>query len=122
MFQILSFTKEDIVALRVSGKVSAEDYKKVQPLLQKTVKDFGEIDLYIEMDHVEGIKPAAMWEDFKTYFSYVNRIRAVAVVGEDNWSKTLSGLIKPFIKGPVKYFTADDSLKAKKWIDQQRSG
>lgn len=118
MFQILSFTKENIVALHATKKITAEDYKKIQPLLKKTVADFGSIDLYIEVENIEGIKPMALWEDFKTYFSYVNKINKIAVVGEDNWTKALATSIKPFIKGDVKYFTADQSLDAKKWIDQ----
>ena len=118
MFHILSFTKENIVALKATGKISGEDYKKIQPLLEKTVKDHGSIDLYIEIENIEGVKPAALWEDFKAYFNYVNKINKIAVVGEDNWTKALTATIKPLVKGEVKFYTADDSLEAKKWIDQ----
>jgi hypothetical protein len=118
MFHILSFTKENIVALKATGKVNAEDYHKIQPLLQKTVKDFGSIDLYLEIEDIGGIEPMALWEDFKTYFNYVGKIHKIAIVGEDNWSKALAAVIKPMIMGEVKFYMADNSLEAKRWIDQ----
>ncbi len=118
MFQILSFTKENIIALKASDKISADDYKKIQPLLQKTVKDYGSLDLYIEIDNIKGIQPMAWWEDFKTYFNYVSDINKIAVVGEDSWTKGITTIIKPFVKGEVRYFSADNSLDAKRWIDQ----
>jgi hypothetical protein len=117
MFQILSFTKDNIVAIRAKDKVTKDDYEKIDPLLTKTVKDHDKINLYLEIMDIKGVTPKAMWEDFKAYFNYVNRIKKIAVVGEDNWTRALTVTIRPWMKGEVRYFTANESLEAKRWID-----
>ena len=116
MFRILEFTKDDVIAIHAEGKITKSDYEKINPLIDKTVRENDHVKLYIEMDEVEAIKPDAFIEDVKTYLKNFNKIEKVAVTGDSSWQKIISGNTSPFISGKVKYFPKDQLIKAQKWI------
>jgi len=118
MFKVLELTKNDLVALQVDGKLNLTDYNKVTPLIDKAVKDFGKIKLYLQLDDVEGIEPKAFREDVKTYLKHFNHMKKVAIVGKTHWEKIWADLASPFISGDVKYFDFPEIETAKIWIQQ----
>lgn len=118
MFKILDITKDDLVAIEVDGKLKKGDYDKITPLIEKTVKDFGKIRLYIQLDNVDGIEPKAFREDVKTYLKHFNHMKKIAVVGKNQWEKMWAGLTGPFVSGEIKYFEFQKIETARVWIKQ----
>lgn len=120
MFKILAFTKGKIIAFRAEGKIEKADYDKINALLEKTSREYDKLRLYIRIDpsEIEGIQPAALWEDFKTYFRYFNSLEKLAIVGSGNLEESITKLAKPFISGDVRYFSTDEASDAKKWIEE----
>lgn len=118
MFKVLDLTKNDLVAIQVDGKLKKTDYDKITPLIEKTVRDYGKIRLYIQLDNVDGIEPKAFREDVKTYLKHFNHMKKIAVVGKNRWEKMWSNLAGPFISGEVKYYEFPEIEKAHEWIQQ----
>ncbi len=118
MFKVLDITKGDLIAIKVDGKLKKSDYDKITPLIEKTVKDFGKIKLYIQLDNVDGIEPKAFREDVKTYLKHFNHMKKIAVVGKNLWEKMWSGLAGPFVSGEVKYFDFTEIETAQEWIQE----
>ena len=118
MFKVLDLTKNDLVAIQVDGKLKKTDYDKITPLIEKTVRDFGKIRLYIQLDNVDGIEPKAFREDVKTYLKHFKHMKKIAVVGKNRWEKMWSNLAGPFISGEVKYYEFPEIEKAREWIQQ----
>lgn len=118
MFRVLEFTKDDVIAIHVEGKITKSDYEKINPLIDKTVREYNHVKLFIELDEIEGIEPEAFLKDVKIYLNNFNKIEKVAVIGDNNWQKIISGITSPFISGKVKYFTKHQLLKAQKWIQE----
>ncbi len=116
MFKIHDKTSKELIALTVDGKITKSDYDKVTPLIDKTVKEYGKVKLYIEIDRIEGIEPKAFKEDVKTYLKHFKDIDKIAVVGKNKWEKLWSGLANPFTSGEIKYFDHDKIVEAQKWI------
>ncbi|QIA09088.1 SpoIIAA family protein [Draconibacterium halophilum] len=116
MFKVLDITKNDVVAIAVDGKLSKSDYDKITPLIEKTVRDYGKIRLYIQLDYVDGIEPKAFRADIKTYLKFFNNMKKIAVVGKTHWEKMWSGLAGPFVSGDIKYFDYHEIDEARKWI------
>ena len=116
MFRVLDFTKDDVIAIHAAGKITKNDYEKINPLIDKTVRENNHVKLYLELDEVEAIKPDAFIEDVKTYLKNFNKIEKVAVTGDSNWQKIISGISSPFVSGKVKYFPKNQALKAQSWI------
>lgn len=119
MLQVLSFSKNNTIAIKASGELTREDYQRLQPLLDKTVKDHGTFNLYLEVEEIDKIKPQALWEDFKSYFKYAGKVDKVAVVGDSKITKALAESTTPFVSGEVRYFDGSEFLKAKEWITGQ---
>ncbi len=116
MFTLHEKTNKDLIALKVDGKITKNDYDKITPLIDKTVDEYGKIKLYIEIESIEGIEPSAFKEDVKTYLKHFKDINKIAVVGKTKWEKLWSGLANPFTSGEIKYFDHDKIMEAQQWI------
>ncbi len=118
MFKILDITKDNLIAFTVKGKVEKTDYDKLTPLLEKTEREFDTRKLYIEIEEIGGIEPAALWEDFKLYFLHVKNFEKVAIVGQSDAIEKVTKLAKPFISGETKFFNEKEAVDAKRWIQE----
>ncbi len=116
MFHILDFTKDNLIAFQVEGKVEKADYDKLKPLLEKTEKEYDTRKLYIEIKDIEGIEPSALWEDFKVYFKHIKNFDKIAIVGPGNIEKKLSNLSKPFVSGELRFFEISQAITARDWV------
>ena len=117
MFKILDKTLGNVIAIEVDGHIEKKDYDKVTPLMEKAIREFGKVRLYIQITQIEGIQPSAFIEDVKTYFKHFKDLEKIAVVGNSKWHKFWSDLAAPFISGELKYFTLDQITEAKTWIE-----
>ncbi len=116
MFRVLEITKDDLVAIQVQGEVDKEDYDKINPLIDKAVEAFGEINLLIYLDRLKAVTPDALIKDVKTYINHFNHFRKIAVVGDSNWKELIAKVAGPFISGRVKYFPESEFTKAHQWL------
>ncbi|HKJ42596.1 MAG TPA: STAS/SEC14 domain-containing protein [Sunxiuqinia sp.] len=116
MFKLLNLTKANVLAIQIDGKVKGEDYQSITPLIDGRVKEYGKIRFYIEIESIEGIEPAALKEDLKTYIKHFNHMEKIAVVGKTKWEKLWANLASPFVSGEIKYFTNNQIDDAKQWI------
>lgn len=116
MFKILDFTKHNLTALQAKGKIEKSDYDKVNAVLEKNEREYDTQRLYIEIDKVEKITAAALWEDFKMYFKQIRKFDRIAIVADSSIVETLSTLSKPFVSGQLKFFDSKEALKAREWV------
>ncbi|QGY42958.1 hypothetical protein GM418_04580 [Maribellus comscasis] len=116
MFQVLDITQKDLIAIKVDGNNTKNDYDKITPLIEKSVEKFGKIKFYVQLDNVKSITPTAFREDLKTYVKHFDDIDKIAVVGENAWQKLWSNLATPFVSGTVEYFSHEDIAEARNWI------
>lgn len=116
MFKVLDLTKDNLIAFKVKGKVEKKDYDKLTPLLEKTEREFETRKLYIEIEEIGGIEPAALWEDFKLYFLHVRNFEKISIVGQGDAIEKVTKLTQPFVSGEIKFFDIREATKAKEWI------
>ncbi|WP_339736769.1 STAS/SEC14 domain-containing protein [uncultured Sunxiuqinia sp.] len=116
MFKLLNLTKDNLIAIKIDGKVRKEDYQMITPLINGRVKDYGKIRMYIEIESIEGVEAAALKEDLKTYIRHFNHMEKIAVVGKSKWQKLWSNLASPFISGEMKYYSEEEITDAVRWI------
>ncbi|MDT0677512.1 STAS/SEC14 domain-containing protein [Autumnicola musiva] len=115
MIQLKS--EQNIVYTTAEEKLTDEDYEKMIPFLQEKIKEFGKIRWYFEMRDFEGWTLSAMWKDAKFDFENNEDMQKVAMVGAEEWEKSLTQLMKPFAEADVKYFKTAESEAARKWIE-----
>lgn len=118
MFKILDITKDNVIAFKASGKVQKTDYEILNPLLDKTEKEYDDVKLFILIEEIESITPEALMKDIVTYFKHIKYITRVAVVGEGKAEKSWAKVADPFIKGDIKYFPLTEYDIARDWIEK----
>ena len=117
MFKILDKTYGNLIAVEIDGHIEKKDYDKVTPLIDKSVREFGKVRLYILITKIEGIEPQAFVEDVKTYFKHFRDFEKIAVVGNSKWQKFWLELAAPFVSGKLKYFTHEQMIDAQTWSE-----
>ena len=116
MFQFIPVHEDNVYAVRVSGKLSHEDYQNFLPDLESLIKPDEKIALLIELDDFHGIDISAIKDDFKFSTKYNDAFEKVAIVGEKKWHRWMTLLSTPFFKGTVKYFNRVDLQDAWDWL------
>jgi len=116
MFQFIPVHEDHIYAVRVSGKLTHEDYQEFLPRLEGLINPGEKISLLIELDDFHGADIAALKDDLLFGLKHSDEFEKVAIVGDKKWQKWMTLLSTPFIQGKVKYFNRVALQDAWDWL------
>ena len=119
MFEFLPESKDDLLALRASESLSADDYeKKLVPRLKELFKAHGKLRMLVEFaDDFSGWGSSrAALDDIKIGLQHPNNFKKVALVNPPRWVIWGMKLYALFAPGKVKYFTRQEHGKALEWL------
>ena len=102
--------------VKVSGKLSADDYETLEPGVDKLIESSGKIKILFIMHDFHGWDLGAVWEDIKFATRHCRDIEKVAMVGEKTWEKWMAMICKPFTMSSIKYFDAGQEDAARQWL------
>lgn len=105
-----------LLEVRVSGKLSKEDYEHFEPAVAGLIESVGKIKLLFVMHDFHGWDVGAVWEDIKFAIKYYRDIEKIAMVGENAWERWMATICKPFTMSSIKYFDAGDEEAAIEWL------
>lgn len=112
---------KDLTIVRISGKLTAEDYEKFVPEVEKQIAEFGKLRLLVELHDFHGWTLAAVWDDMNFDMKHWNDIKRLAIVGESKWEAGMAVFCKPFTGAKVKYFDHSKLEQAKKWLVEEEA-
>ena len=69
------------------------------------------------MENFRGWKAAALWDDIKMDWKYLNAIERLAIVGSKRWQKWMSRVCQPFSSAEIRYFDRGAAGDARIWIE-----
>ena len=98
------------LTLKLSGKLSHEDYEKITPMLDSalmTVKHVTEL---------KGWELRAAWDDFKLGLNHGTQFVKIAIYGNQNWLEMATKIGSWFVSGEAKYF--DNEAGALVWLHE----
>ena len=107
---------QSYLTVRISGKLSANDYELFVPRMEALVKRHGSVRLLLEMRDFHGWELAATWADTKFGLRHYHDIDRLAMVGEKSWQRGMATFCKPFTKASIKYFDVSEAAAAKAWL------
>jgi universal stress protein A len=117
MSKIIDKTSDNVIGIRLSGKLSEEDYDCIEQRLHERLQQHGKLRLLIDMDDFEGWESlGALWEDLKLDVRHNNDIERLAMLGEKGWQRWMTLLSQPFVKGTMRYFDRKDLATAWVWL------
>ena len=104
--------RDNLLFVRVSGKLTKEDYAQFLPRVDQLIQERHKISILFDMQDFHGLEIAAAWEDAKFAFHHFNDIERLAVMGEKQWQKSLAFFCKPFTRAQVRYFPREQREQA----------
>lgn len=109
-----------IVELRVSGKITADEIKSAVGGLEATYSKWGKLKIYEEIGDLDGIEPAALWQDLSAVHTHRDKIAKVAVVSDKKWVEYLTEIADEFTSFEIEKFSRDEGREeAYHWLNQQ---
>jgi hypothetical protein len=123
MFEILEeWTGDDVIALRVSGKLLHDDYESLVPKLEKLIEQHGAVRCLIDVTELDGVELRAVWDELRFDLKHASDVSRCAVVGERAWERWATAAARPiFRKAEVRFFERADFEQALAWIKEDES-
>ncbi|MBI1355808.1 MAG: STAS/SEC14 domain-containing protein [Acidobacteria bacterium] len=100
----------------MEGKLQAEDYETFVPVVEDLIKQYGSLDLLVNLHDFHGWTAGALWEDIKFDVKHFRDIGKLAIVGETKWEAGMAKFCKPFTTAEVRFFPREDLVAAREWI------
>ncbi len=119
MFEVLPQSSENVIAVRINGKLMHADYEQFVPKLESLIHQHGSLRCYCEIGNYQGVSLRAIWDELKFDVTHCNQIERCAVVGDSTWQKWMTNMSKVlFCKAQIRYFTEDKAHEAWDWVNE----
>ena len=122
MIEILEGFPDNVIAVRAKGRVTRSDYDDVLvPRVTEAFRRRPKIRCYYELGaEYAGIRPGAMWEDFRVGMGHFTGWERVAVVTDVEWIRFAVNMFRFFMPGEIRVFETKEAEKARSWIIDRR--
>jgi hypothetical protein len=106
------------LTLKLSGKLTHEDYEKITPMLDSALIEVKQphIRALIDLTELEGWELKAAWDDFKLGVKHGTQFVKIAIYGNKNWQEMAAKIGSWFVSGDAKYF--DNEAAALDWLNE----
>jgi len=106
-----------VLWVKVSGKLTNEEYAELVPSWEQMIAKFGRFRLLFQMEPgFKGWEPMAAWDDCKFSLSHRNEMERVAVVGDKKWHELVAKLGALLVNTEVRYFDDSQIEPAQEWL------
>jgi len=118
MIEFMDETRDSILAIRFTGKLTQADYDDVLlPRIGAAVKKFGRVRALIYMDdRFRGWDMQAAWANTKLDIQFRNSLDKVAVVGAPRWEEWCVRLAGLLVRGDLMTFPPEQMAAAWTWL------
>ena len=118
MIKVLPESKENILVLSATGKLTDQDYKEVLiPRLESIIREHGKARLLLNMgDEFHGWTAAAAWDDAHFGLPHRKDFEKIGVIGGPKWVEWSFKIGKLVMSGEIKSFSSSEHEKALRWI------
>jgi hypothetical protein len=91
-----------VLVVRLSGKLTKEDYQRFVPEVERLVRQHGKIRMLVQMHDFHGWTAGALWEDIKFDLKHFAHIERLALVGDRKWEAAMAVFCKPFTTATIR--------------------
>lgn len=104
--------------IRLTGRLTADDYIRIVPELERRISESGRLRLLVVMHDFHGWDAGALWEDLKFDLRHFSDIERLALVGETRWQAGMSLFCRPFTTAVIRFFEPAETDAARKWLEE----
>jgi len=110
MLQTIEQSSGNVLGYRLSGDITKADTGTFGPVVAALVKQYGSVDLLLDVTDLHWEKASALSSDIKLGQEFNGKIDKMAMVSDTKWLKQLAKLAAPFGAKEFKTFeSADDA-------------
>jgi hypothetical protein len=117
MIEYLEFNKIDVVAAKVSAKVTKAEFDNLKKEITEKINRYGKINWYYEMTNFDGWDLKAFISDFSFTLKNTTNFKRIAFVGEKFLEKLMAEISNLFTPAEVRYFNSSNREAAIEWIN-----
>ena len=118
MIDLFSTNSDQVVALKINGKIETPDFKKIAEAAEEVLKMHKKVRLLVEIERLDGISLDALIEDLRFGLKHFRDVERKAVVSDKHWHETLARLSNKLFPGiEIRHFPADQRDQALEWIE-----
>lgn len=125
MHKFKSRSTKNVIGLKLSGRLTREEYREIVPILEDKIAKFGKIRLLLELDHWEGWGPYAALNDIVFVFKNSLKIERVAFVvksKDDRQAVLIDQPFSPWFRDNTRYFSIKEKEAAWRWVGEGIQG
>jgi len=120
MFEILPVNSNDnILAFKVTGKLTDNDYKQFLPTLEEAIRKSGPLSLYVEMQDFEGWEVKAAWDDLRFDLQHDDDFKRIAIIADQPFLHAAIKFVNFFSHIDMRFFNKDESAIAWDWLNEK---
>jgi hypothetical protein len=106
-----------ILTIKISGKLTREDYRQFLPEVERLAKMRGTIRVLCHIHDFHGWNVGALWEDVRCDARHFADIERLALIADRKWQAGMTVFCHPFGEArQVRYFDHDESDQAAEWV------
>ena len=117
MMQVIQFEADNVVGMRIQGKVEQPDLDQVKREVERRLERHDRIRVYVEVAEFEGMSVDAFLEDLKFGADNWNRFDKEAVVVDQAWLRKVTAMADKLVPQiDVRAFSVAETDKARQWV------
>lgn len=116
--QLLPITRDNLIAVRVSGRLTSDEIDYFKAIQRDVIDQFGEVRIYFEMEDFEGWETDSFLDNAFFDVTHAHSYSKVAMVGDKKWQAWITKIVNVVKRGEVKFFSLDDRSQAVQWVQQ----
>lgn len=116
--ELLEQSPGKIAHVRMSGRISTEEYERYLADLESRIQQYGKIRILGEIEDYHGLDAGAWWEDRKFRVQHMRDIERIAVVGGPKWWKAIGEFLAPLVHVEARFLEAGQEEEARRWIER----
>lgn len=109
-------TEDGIMEVRVAGRITKDEIDAVWRKIHADMPAGGRTRILEVIETLDGIEPAAFWEDLKLGLPMLNRVERAAVVSDRGWINVLTKASGLFVSADVRTFAPTEIEQARAWL------
>ncbi len=121
LYEVTTTTRDqsNIVRLRVTGLLTAEDYDVFVPQIEEAIREHGLIRIVFDMQDFHGWTFSALWRDVNFDLQHFRDIERIAMVGDKIWEHGMAIFCRPFTSAKIRYFDHSEKGQVEDWITEE---
>ncbi|MGO8943533.1 MAG: STAS/SEC14 domain-containing protein [Syntrophobacteraceae bacterium] len=119
MIEVMPESKEDVLVVSVTQKLSDDDYRQIfVPKLEEIIEKYGKATVLVYLDDgYDGIELGAIWDDVKFGIKHRNDFIKVAAVGAPRWMDWAMKASSAIMSGEVRTVSTERLREAHGWVN-----